>query len=363
MFVDLPLRVTIAARRPVTESFEVCYETRVMCSREWYFDFGRRDALTLDPRDEYAATGLGRKDLPAVDFDKFLAELATWLENRYVILYNYAALGETLRLELPQYTFCDIATNVLIRNEALRRGGHFWPRTRSVAAPLAELWPAFFDHALDPLNTASVAKGLGEMFVRVEGQFRQRQRVPATPVAPQCEWRSTLTTRRPLIAMLDAERRYGRPRTRCDYSFYDAMPRIPRFRCDVRLHVMIVTGGRCDPMVTETVNCLTREAVIAGIGLLAFLQAKGYVAAATTSEIREEFETRRKWNIDSAWARRVSLEQFARDGAKELDRVLHEFLNRSDAEIRRDARCIDFSGLWLEKGPEFLCVELFNYWS
>ena len=256
-----------------------------------------------------------------------------------------------------------MAANVLVRNDTLRSGGHYWSRTRLMAAPFAEMWLAFFDHARNPLDTASVALGLRAIFICVERQSRQRQRIPATPVSSSCAWRFKLTTRHPLITMFDAERCVGRSRLRRDYSFFDAMPRIPRFRIAVPFHVMIVTGNCCDPIITDTVNFLTREAIIVGVALIAFLHARRCIADAVVAEIREELERRRMWDITSPWTRRVSLEQFARDDPVALDHRLHEFLNLSDAGIRRYSRDAAILGLRLESCPEFLCIELYDYWS
>ena len=62
--VDLPLRVAVAARRPDTNSCEVIYDVRVMCSREWHYSFDDADALIHDTSDEYAATVLRARGDP-----------------------------------------------------------------------------------------------------------------------------------------------------------------------------------------------------------------------------------------------------------------------------------------------------------
>ena len=55
IFVDLPLRVAVTARRPQTKLCEVIYDVRVSCSREWYYNFDDANPLSLDPSDELAA--------------------------------------------------------------------------------------------------------------------------------------------------------------------------------------------------------------------------------------------------------------------------------------------------------------------
>ena len=54
---------------------------------------------------------------------------------------------------------------------------------------------------------------------------------------------------------------------------------------------------------------------------------------------------------------------FLRRGLRDLDHALHAFLNLSDAEIRQLARNIKIWSLWLERGHEFLCAALLDYWS
>lgn len=84
-----------------------------------------------------------------------------------MIVDDYKALGETLRIELPTYCFFDVASYILVSNESHRRGGHFWQRSRIVVALLAELWPSFFDAPLDSRDTATVANGLRTIFINV----------------------------------------------------------------------------------------------------------------------------------------------------------------------------------------------------
>ena len=54
---------------------------------------------------------------------------------------------------------------------------------------------------------------------------------------------------------------------------------------------------------------------------------------------------------------------FLRRDPRDIDHALNAFLNLSDVEIRRFARSINIWGLCLEKGPEFLCAALLDYWS
>ena len=54
---------------------------------------------------------------------------------------------------------------------------------------------------------------------------------------------------------------------------------------------------------------------------------------------------------------------FLRRDARDLDHALHAFLNLSDEETRLLARSINIWNLWLERGPEFLCAALLEYWS
>lgn len=67
-----------------------------------------------------------------------IAQLSSIFVGKYVIL-DYKAFGKTLRIELPTYCIFNVATSVLVINEALRRNKHFWRRTRGVVALLAEI--------------------------------------------------------------------------------------------------------------------------------------------------------------------------------------------------------------------------------
>ena len=51
---------------------------------------------------------------------------------------------------------------------------------------------------------------------------------------------------------------------------------------------------------------------------------------------------------------------FLRRDPRDLDNT---FLNLSDGETRRFARSINIWSLWLERGNEFLCAALLDYWS
>ena len=70
IFVDLPLRVAVAARRPQTNSCEVISNVRVSCSSEWYNNFDDANAHILDTNDKYAASVLRfGGDPKMVDYD------------------------------------------------------------------------------------------------------------------------------------------------------------------------------------------------------------------------------------------------------------------------------------------------------
>ena len=167
VFIDLPLRVAAAGLIPPSRIPEVVFNVHVVCATEWYYEFDETDSLTLDVCDEYASKVLSSEEnTRKVSYDEMLSELAAILIGKYVVLDDYPALLETLRCELPTYHFFDVATNVLVRNEALRRGAHYWQRTHDTVAPLADLWPAFFDAPLDARNTAAVASGLRTIFMK-----------------------------------------------------------------------------------------------------------------------------------------------------------------------------------------------------
>ena len=96
---------------------------RVMCTREWHYIIDDADAHIFDTSDEHAATMLRPGcDPKKVDYEDMFTQLASILVGKYVIVDDYKAHGETLRLELLSYRFFDVATNILLKNEALRCG-------------------------------------------------------------------------------------------------------------------------------------------------------------------------------------------------------------------------------------------------
>ena len=203
-----------------------------------------------------------------------LERLSAILVGKFIMVDDYPALGETLRLELPAYTFCDVATNVLVRNECLRRGGHYWRRSRNAIAPLAELWRPFFELPLNPLNTAGVANGLRTIFQSIEDKYPHDVYVPATPANPICPWRSTPTRLLRLTASFDVERSRRRVRTRINYSYRDAEWTRPQLRSAVPIRVEVVAGPQIDTTTTSTVNALLREYPVAAFALLRLLRER-----------------------------------------------------------------------------------------
>ena len=195
-------------------------------------------------------------------------QLGSILVGKSVIVDDYKALGETLRLELQSYCFFDVATNILVRNEALRRGGHFWQRFRNVVAPLSELWPSFFDTPFDSRNTAAVASGLRSIFMNVEQQYAHNCFIPTTPAVANCSWRSTPTAIHLLTVSFNMERHSARYHARSCYSSREHEWRRPQLKSVVPFRLEIVVGAQLNPMSSNTINALLREHAVTCVALL-----------------------------------------------------------------------------------------------
>ena len=362
IFVDLPLRVAVAARRPRTNSCEVIYDVRVMCSREWHYIFDDADALSLDTSDEYAATVLrANGDPKKVDYNVMFTQLASILVGKYVIVDDYKAFGEILRLELQSYCFFDVVTNILVRKEALRRGGHFWQRSRNVVAPLSEMWSSFFDTPLDLRNTAAVASGLRLIFMNVEQQYAHNNFIPASPTAAICPWRSTPTAIHLLTVSFNMERQSARYRARSCYSSREQQCRRFQLKSVVLYRFEIDVCAQLDPMSSKTINALIREHAVAGVARLRLLSEQHIDVDAVIKRFRDVYDEHARRHACDILEFRIDLRRAAHAAPSGVAAAFCSLLRLSDAEIETLARRFELAGLYYPSGLGLVPIQLIEF--
>lgn len=133
-------------------------------------------------------------DFKIVDYDTIFIKLTSIFVGKYLIVDDYNALGDTIRIKLPSYCLFDVVTNILVTNESLRRAKHFWQRFRNVNVSLIELWPSFFNALLDWRSRAADADDLRTILINVEQKYAHNYFVFATLAATSCPSRSTPNT-------------------------------------------------------------------------------------------------------------------------------------------------------------------------
>ena len=364
IFVDLPLRVAFAARRPLSNSCEYIYDVWVSCGREWYYNFDDADALILDSSDENATSVLRSGGNPIIKhYNEMLAELTLILVGKYVIVDDYKALGETLRIELPFYCLFDVATNILERNESLRRGGHLWQRSGSVVAPLAELWPNFFDASLDSRNTATVASGMRTIFMNVEQKYAHNYFIFVTPAAANCPWRSTLTTTIHLKTFFHTECQFERYRTRLNYSLRKREWSRPPLKSAMRFRVEIDVGDQRDPMMARSVNAHLREYAVADVALLRLLKEHNVSVDTDIDRFHSVYEERLHRRVRDALEFRVDHSRAAHSSPSRVFAACCALLRASDAVIDTLARRLVAAGIYYPSGPELIPLHLIEFYD
>ena len=249
-----------------------------------------------------------------------LSQLSPIFVDKYVIVGDYKALSETLRIELPSYCFLDITTNILVRNEFFRRGENFWQRSRNVVAPLAEVWFNFIDTLLNCRNTTAVASGLRTICINVEQQYAHNNFITASPTALTCSWRSTPTIVIQLTIPFDTECQFERYGMDSNYSSREHEWRRPQLKSVVRFHVEIGVGAQLYPMSSKTINALFCEHAVAGVAFLHYLCEQHVDLDAVIEQFRDVYN-------DCARRRARDILEFRVD----LCRSAHASLSRAAA--------------------------------
>ena len=288
-------------------------------------------------------------------------QLASILVGKYVIVDDYKALGETLQLELQSYCFFDVATNILVRNEALRRGGHFWQRSRNVVAPLSELWPSFFGTSFDSRNTAAVASGLRSIFINVEQQYAHNCFIPTTPAAANCSWRSTPTAIHLLTVSFNMERQSERYRARSCYSSREHEWRRPLMKSLVPFRFEIDVGVQFDPMSSNTINALLREHAVAGVAILRLISEQHIDVDAVIKRFRDGYDERARRRACDILEFHVDLRRATHASPSCVAYVFCSLLRKSDAEIDTLARRLGHAGLYYPSGSGLVPIQLIEF--
>ena len=92
--------------------------------------------------------------------------LSALLTRRYMVFYDCYALLDALRFALPLERTTDVGYVKHLRNDALRRAGTYWCRTRRQLVGLDALWCPLIGGRIIA-DTIARAQGLLRMFDRV----------------------------------------------------------------------------------------------------------------------------------------------------------------------------------------------------
>ena len=103
---------------------------------------------------------------PLKQYTEMVRHLSALLTRRYMVFYDHDAVLDALRFALPLERTTDVEHVMHLRNDALRRGGTCWCRTRRQLVSLDALWRALIGGRIhtDPIVRA---QGLLRMFDRV----------------------------------------------------------------------------------------------------------------------------------------------------------------------------------------------------
>lgn len=103
-----------------------CFNAVVDCAQVWLVEPNIYDSLVLDPDDAVDATIMNRHRGVRLAYDDMLRALDAELAGCFVIIHDYVATAVALRYELERDAHLEVALNILVRNECLRRGNLYW---------------------------------------------------------------------------------------------------------------------------------------------------------------------------------------------------------------------------------------------
>ena len=258
--VDLPVRVV--------------FKTETTTRFNAMFDCCIEGCLELDVSDLRAVASFVVFTPSIRKYDEAIQEIAKLIDQHYIVLYDHEAVFEVLCLEIPTHLFFNVGHNVLIQNEALRRGGKYWYRTGSRCAKLCGLW-RLVENGNVPENPVNRADGLFTIYNRVGAHLPPQVVVAGTSSQSSTQWNSVVPMWRPVKRVLniesisDAEKH---PRVSRSLNPVLSLPivlkPIPLFHFEAKLSFNEHT------FKFATVNALQHAFPLAGVALRGFLRER-----------------------------------------------------------------------------------------
>ena len=329
--IDLPLRVVVRT------GFATLFLAVFDCSVE--------GLLELDVSDLRAIASFGVYASSLRKYDEAIQRLSKIIAECFIILHDHEAVFETLCLEILTHLFFDVGNNVLVRNDALRRGGHCWSRTRSRCVPLRDLW-LIVAHCDVPEDLIQRADGLLAIHNRVAPHLPSQVANAGAATQPSIPWNSVPPMWRPLKRILNIESVSDvdkHPRISRSFNPVPSLPAVPKpvplFHFEVKL------GFAEDTFKSATVNALLRALPLSGVALVDFLRDRHLLQECVIDNIvavhRERFAVAEQ--DEMAYVLDVSTP----DGADPfiVQDALLEFLKLNDEKLFARARNVDFPGV------------------
>ena len=112
----------------------------------------------------------GDIDRPLQTYAIIVAILSERLKTRFCVFYDREYTLDALRFALPRERTVDLGQYVLLRNDALRKGGTVWSRSRAYTAFLEDLWRLILKRVV-PSDPVENARGLLDLFDGVVKSF------------------------------------------------------------------------------------------------------------------------------------------------------------------------------------------------
>ena len=100
IYMYICICVVFDACLPMSNSCKVIYDVPILWSLEWFYNFDYANAL-FDATNVYASSLQGVDGvINLINYYKLLACFSRILVCKYVIIDNYKAFGDTLRIEM-----------------------------------------------------------------------------------------------------------------------------------------------------------------------------------------------------------------------------------------------------------------------
>ena len=232
---------------------------------------------------------------PLKQYTEMVRDLSALLTRRDRVFYDQDAVLDALRFGLPLERTTDVGHVMHLRNDALRRGGTCWCRTRRQLVGLDALWGPLIGGRI-PADPIARAEGLLRMFDRVAVSIPKPEVRRVNAWTPPQEWYSRPERLRELSASLAMEKRAGGFDERVRRAHDTVAIRLPEPRyASSPFH----RANGLEPSRLEVVNRLMRIVPHHGLALLSLLTERGFVTEAARDEFRRT-QTRRHLESDTS---------------------------------------------------------------